>query len=322
MPHIHPEKPLVPCHSFHHISNMNEATLRHAAELFQVDGESLKPIGGWDAAVYLASCNGEDYVLRFVRSGVVNYRFRQAWGFAELASCHGIRTPVPLPSVDGKIFEQVDDEHICMKLPYTAGRKLWFLQDEWETLIPLWGRTMARLHRLAEDFEHIGSWQDEHTSLGRMCPDDRVLRKWNALGEFLDSLPLEDYGMMHNDMHQMNIVVTQIALLDWDVAGPHFFGLDIAIPIYAILNGWFRSKRLGKTNFALSFYRNFMSGYREVRDISQDMLELIPVFLKYRQMLQFIVSSGHEMSRREELDQRRTLHRILDNTPLTTLDMW
>ncbi|HHX63740.1 MAG TPA: phosphotransferase, partial [Chloroflexi bacterium] len=191
-----------------------------------------------------------------------------------------------------------------------------------------WGRTMGRMHALSRRYTlrpdtALPDWRGEMTWFAEWCDDDAVRDRWIELWRYLETLPRTDdcFGLIHNDLHPANFVVDddgQITVLDFDGCNRHWFATDIGIALYHALWASAGRDRRSREEYAAEFLRCFMAGYSEENILDAVWIERLPHFLKYRQILLWIVFShewdgGNDWQRAELVRWRR---RIVDGEPV------
>lgn len=116
--------------------------------------------------------------------------------------------------------------------------------------------------------------------------------------ERLGAFPInrDSYGFIHNDNHQMNIIVSgnNIAVIDFDCAECHFFANDILLPIQGLLfdvtGGMFSP--IEQPEVLTTFYEHFLEGYQTENELDAFWLEQLGTFLEYRRLLLYTILQG------------------------------
>lgn len=159
------------------------------------------------------------------------------------------------------------------------------IQRELKTLslddLSTWGAAVGRLH---------GGLQFVPSALNRKTPawkraiaclreaqtgvPEPVKREAYRLSEWLDQVPRNTgtYGLLHNDLELDNLVWNEggVAALDFDEYGSGWYMLDIA---KALADLTVAGDRLGSPRIDA-----FLSGYRTMFELSDDMAETLPTF--------------------------------------------
>jgi Ser/Thr protein kinase RdoA (MazF antagonist) len=111
--------------------------------------------------------------------------------------------------------------------------------------------------------------------------------------DYLDTLPKsqDDYGFIHNDNHQRNILVLNrnITIIDFDCAGRQFFIQDITTPAQGIMfdiTGGMLSPLHDSTRLK-RFFDSFVNGYEKENHLADFWYKEITTFINYRRLLLF-----------------------------------
>lgn len=310
--------------------------LKQATQLFDVNINTVRYLGGEDADVYEIYQGNQPFIVKLTpvdEKGIIT--LNEKIDFARYLRINGVRVARWLPSIhdrwveiirqDGMIVAVTKLEKINGNHPNMRNEK------EWNTaLFNEWGRVLGRMHWLAQQYEggiHIGHWQDEVAFFINWCSDPEVKEHWYAMENYLKTLPASPnvYGLIHNDLHQWNFMLEQgkIIIFDFDVCGHHWFLTDIGIALFHGL--WVDSwKKTPATQERLQrFFDRFMAGYTTEMELDAHWRERLPFFLKYRQLLSYTVFSDPESYTHATGWQRRWVTEmrkgIIENIPVLEL---
>jgi Ser/Thr protein kinase RdoA (MazF antagonist) len=292
--------------------------VKQATELFDVDVNTLRFLGGEDGDVYEATRGSQVFILKLVpttEKGILT--LADKIDFAHYLSDHGVRLARWIPSTNNRWVEVIRTEEMVVavtKVEKIAGHHPNMRNArEWNTsLFHQWGRVMGRMHHLTQEYtggDHIGHWQDEVASFIKWCSDPEIKTRWHAMEAYLKSLPCPQnaYGLIHNDLHQWNYMLDRgtIVIFDFDVCGHHWFLTDIAIALFHGL--WVDSwrKTLAVQERCQRFYDSFMQGYAAENTLKVEWRGRLPHFLKYRQLLSHTVFSDPNSAANASPWQRR-----------------
>ena len=314
----------------------NPDIVKQATDLFTVDINSLRFIGGDDGDVYEAYQDNKACIIKLVpttEQGILT--LTEKINFAHYLSDHGVRLAQWLPSIYGNLVEVVSENEMSVavtKVEKVPGRHPDMRNiREWNAgLFRQWGHVMGRMHHLTQHYtggDKIGHWHDEVTFFINWCSDPKVKTHWYDMETYLKTLPQPQnaYGLIHNDLHQWNYMLDQgkIIIFDFDVCGHHWFLTDIAIALFHGLwvDSWSNTgvvkERIQK------FYGSFMAGYTAETPLDAEWRERLPHFLKYRQLLSHTVFSDPNSSANASGWQRRwvaEMHRgIVENLPVLNI---
>lgn len=293
---------------------VSEAALREGARLYGADPGALRPRGGSDGAVYETEQEGEGRILKFVPTAPDKVdQVREKWAFADYLAGQGVRVCRPLPSQRGALLEIVQGEDGTWAVTLSArmpGR-----HPDWkgppaysDAVFEAWGGVLGRMHALtqrytggdalphaAEEVQGFTEW------CARACGDEAMVARWHEMADTLAALPQEPdgYGVVHNDLHPWNMLVNEedgrpaIAVIDFDVCLHHWFVCDMATAFFPVVAGWVPTTQPGmdRPAFLRHAWGRFMDGYGRENRLDAAWLAHMPTFLKYRQMLLYVVFS-------------------------------
>jgi Ser/Thr protein kinase RdoA (MazF antagonist) len=274
--------------------------------------------------------DGRRFALRINRPGYQTpeaVRSELAW--MESLRESGVRTPAPVPGIDGDPLQTATDR---------KGEPRTVVLFEWIDGVPLsavaevepWrrlGELMALLHAHARAWTRPGwftrpAW-DAEALVGNdprwgvpdpqrvFADEDRasldacrtvVRRRLEAIGAAPDR-----FGLIHGDLAFENVLVSDegtVAIIDFDDSGCSWYMHDFAVPLYPHeLGGGMADRR-----DALA------AGYRRVGELRDDLLAELPTFLMARR----IQTLGWMFSRAETAHAQRQRAPRLESTPAAT----
>lgn len=160
-------------------------------------------------------------------------------------------------------------------------------------------------------YPHLGFWQQEMAMFREWCQEDTVREAWDHLRTALGKLPTtpDRYGFVHNDAHVWNMLFDPqavppgpdgtplagepvLTLLDFDVAGQHWFLSDCANCLYSfvLMVAQPGVEKLPKDlpGFKDWSFAKFWEGYRRWRPVTAEWLQDLELFLQYRRCLMFM----------------------------------
>lgn len=282
-----------------------EDILAQAAAKYTMDPNSLKKIGGFENYVYGYMQTGREYVLRITHSSHRTKELVQAeLDWVEYLAKNQAAVCMPVYSIHGHLVEKipVSDEHYFLATAFerAPGRHMQ-APDASDQLFREWGRTIGRMHRLTKDYllktseSKRPAWHEdkifEHAK--EYLPEDHwvVADKLSALTQRLKTLPQDrdGYGLIHTDIHAGNFFIHEghITVFDFDDCSYQYFISDIAIALfYCLLSPDTPENKLA---FANRFLNAFLHGYREENHLDGYWIQLLPDFLKLRELELYVV---------------------------------
>jgi Ser/Thr protein kinase RdoA (MazF antagonist) len=249
---------------------------------------------------------GDAYVLRLHRPGyhtLAELQAERVWTRA-LADA-GIAVPIPVTTRDGGDYVRVSVEALGQQRE--AGVTRWIegellanvLQDSDEAaVLERWfeqlGGLEARMHNQSSGWRPPPSFRRHAVDADGLMGEapfwgpfwDHPILSPVERGLLLDTRDrirgaMERYGrdpatfgMIHADMHPGNLLVDgdRLTVIDFDDAGFGWHAYDIAVALF-----YYQSS----PHFA-AVQRMFVRGYRAERDLTDDVLALVPMFLLVR----------------------------------------
>ena len=238
---------------------MEKVSDRAMAELcaaLEIDRGILSFLGGGrgdsDGIAYTYPAPGGKMVLKIlgfpeaetIRRASFEARVRFAFHLGE----NGIDIASPVCGENGNLYETCVDgrtRYVAYRMAFRAGHNPQNpeLTDEFARE---WGRLTGKSHRATKSFREGADapgldYTDELKGFTGWCRDPEGKRAWGEMGAFLADLPRgrDDYGFIHNDNHQQNILADGgcITLIDFDCACRQFFVQDITTPAQGLLFG-------------------------------------------------------------------------------------
>ncbi len=98
------------------------------------------------------------------------------------------------------------------------------------------------------------------------------------------SISESSYGLIHFDFELDNIVWNgdEVGIIDFDDSAYYWFVADIAFALRDLFED-----SAEKVDLRNESFQNFLAGYRLMKDMAQEDLELIPIFLRLHNLITF-----------------------------------
>jgi len=279
--------------------------LTDAACIFNANPHTLKCLKKSKNSVYECEIEGEKRILRILeRSTEKADQVKCEIDWIDYLADQGIPTPRAMPSVNGKRVENIERTYssfLISSFEKASGHNIDTSNvKEWnDDLFQEWGRTMGRMHHLTKNYKpgnpniKRNDWNMGRFFQGELDfrpEESKVLSLWSNLLDDLYSLPkdTENYGLVHNDLHYNNILISgpQIIVIDFDGCAHNWFACDIAIALYEALWTVPYSER---NNFAKRLISNFFIGYNKENYLDSYWINLLPKFLKFREIYAYLI---------------------------------
>lgn len=206
--------------------------------------------------------------------------------FVRYLAGRGVNVACPQLSINGRLTEVVtsgqdsfivSSENVVPCLHLNTHNPL-----EWnEAFFFRWGQIIGQSHECTTSYllwrkadalapkeppTQIHDWNDEWQSFNEWCQEDVVRERWHEIRNQLAKLPIEpnSYGLIHNDPHLWNILVegSRLTLIDFDLAGYHWFMMDLGIAIYTALCLAKPEPTVDFNQYTTAFLKSFLGGYR------------------------------------------------------------
>jgi Ser/Thr protein kinase RdoA (MazF antagonist) len=162
-----------------------------------------------------------------------------------------------------------------------------------------WGEITARLHvetLMYNPENKRENWYNNHEikNIDTILRDYPVIHSMaRKLIEKIASYPEDEYGLIHYDLHESNILIAdELWIIDFDDSQYDHFASEIAVTLFHL--AW----RFGEGNrdvFIREFFPIYIQGYRSVRKIPDKELAKIPDFIQLR-FFSLFCTVVHEVS--------------------------
>ena len=256
-------------------------------------------------ATYPFYCNGEVELLRFAP---VSEKSEESLAaeieFLRYLDLHGYPALRIIPSRNQRDFEKVETplgQYFACVFARVSGDSMDKIRLT-EDIVMTYGRTLGSLHNLSSSYapEHkrwsytdVFAWI--RSTLLDIDADDLALSEADFLEKILDALPKspETYGLIHYDFELDNVFFDEDTescyVIDFDDAMLHFYGVDVEKALDSL-----REEMSDKEYSAARGW--FLTGYRSVRALSDETLELFPLYRRFVSLYGYarIVRAIHE----------------------------
>jgi Ser/Thr protein kinase RdoA (MazF antagonist) len=289
---------------------MNKAELGDLARRFGVDVESFRLLKQDSRhRVYEYELNGRKLILKTThgpRSHINLIRGELDW--INYLYDNGVRVPKAVCSANGRLVEAIEINSLYL-LAYSLERlescDPW---DGWNSdLIQKLGQVMGQMHALTRNYKpsEESIKRPEWFEKDWLKEPDKVLHpshgiiigKCHELREKLSLLSFDrdSYGLIHDDLHTGNLIVSsgEFAVIDFDCCHYTWLVSDMASALLFAIWKTPESNMEYIKQFAIHFMKNLLTGYNTRNHIDSYWVEQIPLFLKLREMSHY-VSSGYE----------------------------
>lgn len=297
--------------------NVSSKALNSLCKAYQIKDSDLTFLGGGredsDGIAYFYYFEGHKKVLKILvvdKPGNDEVKaLEDRLAFVHYLGTQGINIAYPEENSEKKIYASYEDEDhifIAYSMKYYEGENLKTALLTTD-LSYHWGKLIGKAHSITKNYpiwKNIGGKASEYGYIDEInffynwCKDDFVKSKWHEMRTTLSQLPIDrsNYGFIHNDNHQYNIIVNgnDITLIDFDVAGCNFFLHDIVVPVQGILfdlavgmfNNVYNKEPIKR------YFDEFIKGYETENHIDDFWLKQIDTFINYRRLILFTCMQG------------------------------
>lgn len=239
-------------------------------------------------------------------------------GFVNYLAESGLRVAKPVLSRNGSCVGSVET---AMGLLHASvfeampGRICYELSDLTPGMLTAWGHALGALHQQSQGYVNGAgrpSWRDHLRLIETYLPTTEQ-GAWKQLEQVrakLDKLPVNDgsFGLIHFDFELDNIVWDgdSAGIIDFDDCAYYWYAADIAFALRDLFED-----RADRVDLNSEPYGLFIQGYRAARDIGEDDLHLIPLFLRMHNLMVFAklvrtLEDGRQPIEPEWMDGLRT----------------
>lgn len=182
-----------------------------------------------------------------------------------------------------------------------------------------WGKTIGQMHQISETslkkfIRPVWLEDDgEVNTISSLFGDNKhgLKEAYKDLLKKLATFPQTNcnFGLIHNDLHQGNFFVNsnQLILFDFDDCAYNWYVQDLATSIYHALwtGGAYHPKW---DEFPQEFLNNFLTGYMSVRELTENDLVQMELFLQMRELFLFLLfKKGWDFQHLEEWQSEKLL---------------
>ena len=284
-----------------------ENLLEQAKALYALEDCVCTPVSGHEGGrnlLYVCRLNGENRsVLRISATGDrTEEEYLAETEFVHDLAQKGAPVADALPSIHGRLVERAEWEGKPVYISLFAYAKGMLIADNgyrYREGAPLeeyfynTGKALGAIHRLSKRYQPLHRRPDYFDKynmayIGQLIPDSHADLK-AAIAARLEqfrSLPVdaESSGLVHFDFSDGNshidMTTGDITVFDFDNCMYCWYLFDLA-NLWTHGVGWFRNEPDGARRMAgmRRYFDAILRGYRSETDVSEDMLEKLPLFI-------------------------------------------
>ncbi|MFE4524669.1 phosphotransferase enzyme family protein [Cytobacillus firmus] len=301
---------------------MTDEILHHFLSIFSLNIVNYKKLGDFENYVYQASKDGEELILRITHS--THRKLEELLSEVDWMSylrTEGVKVPKVVSSKNGNMIEALEagDGTVFYAGLFSKamGKPISVRAPEFnKELFHAWGRAVGKMHAATKSYVPSADivprmqWDEEELlTVEKYIPeeDQLIVKNTKDLLNLLQTLPkhINNYGLIHTDIHSGNFFYDgkDIQVFDFDDCCYHWFGSDIAIPLYYSLLYKFKEADPAEVNiFGKVFLNSFLDGYQLENEIPCDLENHLPLFLRLRDITLYSVL--HKKIAPEERDHQ------------------
>lgn len=306
---------------------------------YELDNE-YKLLGDFENYVYKVTKGNEAYILRITHSS--HRSEEEIYGEIDWLNYlhkNGANVSTVFSSINNSLIEKqvAEDQTIFYACLFSKvnGNPVRSNDPNFNTtLFHNWGKEIGKLHRITSEYQpQTGvrkQWfEDDLFEIEKYVTDEPiVIDRTKEIIAKLNQLPKEDFGLIHNDVHNGNFFFDgkEIYIFDFDDACYFWHVSDIAIPLYYACTSLFpnQSDQEEKTLFAKEFITSFIKGYAEEIQPPSNWKELLPLFLKVRDITLYSALNKKiaPKDRNERIQQwmKQIKNRIEQSIPIVSIN--
>ncbi|MEH7460457.1 phosphotransferase, partial [Bacillus sp. JJ1127] len=293
--------------------NLEKKILKLMNEIYPVDFIKVKSVTN---EMYQCIAEQGDYFVRITNYKTYEEQLEEV-KYTDFLYREGLGVPPIITSLNGNLVEKITLDRELFIVLYKAASGIHLPKSQWNSsVLKKLGQQIGRLHRLSKKFEsiepikHINDWYDneEYSFLTYIPKEEGIIREFaHEVLCSIKKLPKSpsNYGLIHGDLWLENILVENdlnLTMIDFQDCEKHFYIFDLAVPIYSAMEYSF----VGNGNivdYGNSITQAIVDGYREENEISKEMIDKLPLFIKLKEIFEY--SLMHMYWNKEELTEEQ-----------------
>ena len=172
--------------------------------------------------------------------------------------------------------------------------------NEWnDKLFKNLGEIMGKIHGLTEEYLDVANMVKQHEWDNdiffrpeyNFTSDEQIEEIWRNIIHEISKLPKtkSSYGIIHNDLHQLNFFVDDenITVFDFDDCIFSWYAYDIMLTTYQMVSTIPYKQQKERNEFAERFILAFLQGYMKYNNLDEYWVDYFNLFLKYRRICSY-----------------------------------
>lgn len=283
---------------------LTEKLLSEIAVLYGISKEKLYFVGGFENIIYGFDKNNESYILRITHSSHRTLsEVKSEIDFIHYLAKNNANVSTPINTVNNNLVEKLacsDGSYFIISAFTKAEGEVPSKQNATDKMFYNYGKTIGSFHRLTKTYKVSKgikkryTWDQDLiiTNANKYLSkeDSVILERLNEVVNEINTIPRnkDNFGLIHTDIHMGNFLVIddKLSVFDFDDSAYQYFISDIAIALFYLV---FMQKEEDQIPLANRLMPHFMQGYLSENKLSKVDYLKIPLFLKLRLIILYIV---------------------------------
>lgn len=274
---------------------------------------------GPNTVFYMTSTTTKGFVRVTTRANRSKESLDEEINFVCHLKSRGVSVAKPYQSLQGEMinsFNNLERELYYVIFEVAPGEQLCDRGYRYIEGVPLsqhhynCGLLLGKLHKASEGYQSIKVQNRDHlleyyqSLIKKYLPKELLLVKEKFKGlisqlEKLEKSP-DKYGMVHGDFGDGNYNIDytngDVTLYDFDDAGYCWYMFEVA-SAWAGAVGWasYEESIQKRKEIMEEFFETFLKGYRSVRELTEEEVSQLPLFLKLNEM-EYLLAVCKDMS--------------------------
>jgi amicoumacin kinase len=280
----------------------NDDLLREICSLYKIADDEYRLLDGFENFIYEFRRDAKEYILRVTHSlHRTADQISAEVDWLNFLADRNVPVARAIHSPAGNLIEEVDagDTYFLASAFEKAKGRHVRKQDINDELFITLGKLIGKTHAHTKEYDPQNlnclrpQWDIEINGLHKFIPlEQEIVRyKFSEIVKQLRTLPKDkdSFGLIHTDAHFGNMFIDKdsLTLFDFDDSAYKWFISDIAIVLfYSIMR---LPENVNRQEFGEFIFKNFMKGYIQKNRLDPYWLELMPDFLKLREIVLYAV---------------------------------
>lgn len=316
-----------------------EEVLEITSKLYGIEREDLYIVGGFENYIYGFDKDNKSYIVRITHNSHRTVdQVKAEMDFLFYLAKSGANVSMPITTINNSFVETIeclDNSHFIICAFTKAEGERPNRTNLTNEMFYNYGRTVGLFHKLTKNYrESEGivkryNWDEDTLIVNAskyLSSDDQIILE--RLDEVIQSIKMiektkDNFGLIHTDIHMGNFFVknNELTVFDFDDVSYQYFISDIAIALFYLV---FMVKEEQQVELADRFLTHFMKGYLSIIKISKSDYMKMPIFLKLRELILYVVIFRTLNVQQDEFARvfiDRYRNRIINKTPFINLDL-